>query len=136
MSCKCNACAVIGHALSHADSDIRTNRHAGASKRAKQGTLRHNPGSVRLETLSGPFKDLDRPSLANKHVAGEHPCHGTPDDDCLFHRFLSGTFALTSVDFNAGVRQCGCLLRVDTVEKVSAKETKISVRHSFRRPLA
>jgi hypothetical protein len=91
------ACAVIGHALGHADSDIRTNRHAGASKRAKQGTLRYNPGSARLETLSGPFKDLDRPSLANEHIAGEHPCHGTPDDNCLFHRFLSGTFVSPTV---------------------------------------
>src|SRR5438046_1080518 len=86
MSGKSHACAIIGDTLGDADTDIRTNRHAGAPKRGKQRALRHDPGSAPLQSFSGPLEDLDCPSLTNEHVAREHPRHRAPDDNRLFHR--------------------------------------------------
>ncbi len=79
------AATIIGDAPVNADADVGTYCHAGALKRGEQGSLRNDAGASRLQAPLGALEDLDRPPLANKHVAREHSAHRASDDNRPFH---------------------------------------------------
>jgi hypothetical protein len=56
--------AIVGHALRDANADVGANGHASAFERGQQGTLGHDAGAARLQTLPGALQDRDVPSLA------------------------------------------------------------------------